>query len=133
MEFSFNFDDKRFLEGLEKGLKLGIDAIERGVFAAAEQLKNDSTDIVPFDEGFNGGLAGSAAVSKPRTLGSTIESDTTYNKVYAVKLHEDMSLNISQKNTSNGQRRSQKYLEKPMKQNAQKYGKIISDYVSQAL
>lgn len=133
MEFTFEFDDKAFLAGLDKAEDEVIAAVQAGVFAAAEQLKNDSTNIVPFDKGFFGGLASTARASNPKLSANEVESEVSYNKDYAVRLHEDMSLNISQQNTSSGQKRSQKYLEKPMKQNAPKYGKIISDHVSQAL
>jgi hypothetical protein len=56
-----------------------------------------------------------------------------YNKDYAARMHEDMSLNIRQTFAGAGGRRQQKYLEKPAKENAAKYGTILRDAFNESL
>lgn len=131
--FGIDFDFGSLFAGLDKLLKVTEDAAMRGVFAGGEVLRADSVAIVPFDRGFNGGLAGSAS-TQPPTLAEMdmVETIVGYNMPYAAKLHEDMTLHINQRWAS-GQHRQQKYLEKPMKENASKYGKIIADTIHQTL
>ena len=123
---SFTFDDSEFQEGLKAYEKLALSALLAGMVVSTDSLLRDSTDIVPFDKGFSGGLASTATKTNPKFDGATAESTYGYNKSYAARLHEDLSLNISQRRSSPGQTRSQKYLEKPMKENAKKYGKLIA-------
>ncbi len=115
------------LDALSKGV---VEAVMKGLFLGGEQLRADSVMIVPFDKGFNGGLAGSASTQLPVNLGDSCEVTVGYNMPYAARLHEDMTLHINQKNTVGGQTRRQKYLETPAKENAEKYGKILSDAVT---
>lgn len=126
-EFKFNSSD--FEKGLSKYSERAQNALLAGLAAAADALLEDSTDIVPFDKGFSGGLASTASKVDPKFSGTTAEVTVGYNKVYAARLHEDMSLKIVQRNTVSGQKRSQKYLENPMKQNAEKYAKIMADTI----
>lgn len=132
MEFHIDWNIDGLLRRLDKLEKDVVKELQKALVAAGEQLRGDSVDIVPFDKGFNGGLASTARTSDPRFYSDGMEIEVTYNKEYAVKVHEDMSLNISQKNTVGGQRRQQKYLEKPMKENAEKYGKIVADQLRSA-
>ena len=106
-----------------------LEAIDKGLVASADALLADSTDIVPFDKGFNGGLASTANKTKPFANNGKRAISVGYNKSYAVRLHEDLTLKISQRNTS-GQRRQQKFLEKPLKENGSKYSSIISKILS---
>lgn len=133
MQFDINWNIDGFLKGLDRAEKEVLKELQRAMVAAGEALRYDSLDIVPFDKGFNGGLAGTARTSDPKNEPDGISVDVTYNKEYAVKVHEDMTLNISQKNTVGGQKRQQKYLEKPMKENAEKYGKMVADHLRNAL
>jgi hypothetical protein len=123
----FDFDDSEFRRGMNRAEETTKKAAGRAAFAAAEALRGDSVNIVPFDQGFFGGLASTARTSNPKNTPSGAESDVTYNKEYAVRVHEDMTLRINQKRTINGQRRQQKYLEKPMRENTEKYGKIMAE------
>lgn len=132
LEFTF-YDDEfnREIRKLSKEFESAAKTapVGKAVFLVAETLRGDSTDIVPFDRGFNGGLASTANSLDPRRTSSGVESGVSYNKDYAVKVHEDMTLRISQEKAVKGQRRQQKYLEKPMKENAQKYGKLMADAI----
>ncbi len=119
------------MDELQKGV---IEAIMKGLFIAGEQLRADSVMIVPFDKGFNGGLAGSASTQLPVDEGGGLLSSTVgYNMPYAAKMHEDMTLHIKQTNTVGGQTRRQKYLETPAKENAEKYGSILHVTFNEAL
>lgn len=133
MQFDINWNLGDFFKGLDKAEKVVIDELRRGLVAAGEALRYDSLDIVPFDKGFNGGLAGTARTSDPKNEPDGVSVEVSYNKDYAVKVHEDMTLNINQTNTASGQKRQQKYLEKPMKENAEKYGKMVADHLRSAL
>lgn len=132
--FGIQFDASGLIKGLDELGKAVINAIMKGLFLSGEQLRSDSVMIVPFDKGFNGGLAGSASTQLPVDDGmGNLEVTVGYNMPYAAKLHEDMTLHIKQTNTVAGQKRQQKYLEKPAKENAQKYGTIIRDSFNEAL
>ncbi len=126
---SIDFDFGAFNNALKELGKDIDDVANRGLMEAGEQLRGDSTAIVPFDKGFNGGLAGSASVQFDGELSVIVG----YNMPYASRLHEDMTLNISQKFAGNGGARQQKYLEKPARENAQKYGRIFSESISKLL
>lgn len=130
--FDIDFDPSGFFDNIDEVLKIGKRTLGAGVLAAAEALKGDSTDRVPFDRGFAGGLASTARASNPKFSDDEVSSEVSYNLPQAVTLHEDMSLNIKQRNTTNGQQRQQKYLEGPMKEFAKDYGKIMSIYFSKA-
>jgi len=133
-KFSIDFDFSGMNKGFDELGKAVIEAMMKGLFLAGEQLRADSVMIVPFDKGFAGGLAGSASTQLPVDDGSgNPEVTVGYNMPYAARLHEDMTLHIKQTNTVGGQHRQQKYLETPAKENAQKYGKILSDNFTDAL
>lgn len=121
--FGIDFDFTAFNGKLDELGKAVVEIIKKALIESGEQLRGDSVNIVPFKRGFNGGLAGSASTQ--------LENDETvivgYNMPYAAKMHEDMTLNISQKYAGSGNRRQQKYLEKPARENAQKYGRILAD------
>lgn len=130
--FGIDFDFSSFDKSLTQLGKDVIFIIKKALVEAGEQLRGDSTAIVPFQRGFNDGLAGSA--STKIDISNSFESQggehgvmVGYNMPYAARLHEDMTLNISQKFAGSGGRRQQKYLEKPARENAQKYGKILSE------
>lgn len=125
----FNINDENFKKGLDKFEKIATKEAEKAVYAAAEQLRGDSMNMAPFDRGTAGGLVSTANTTKAKKVGGDIVCSVGYNKKYAVKLHEDMSLKINQKNTKAGQSRGQKYLEKPMKENLKNYFRIITDYL----
>lgn len=116
---------KDFFSRMKQYIGLSERALDSGLVASADSLLADSTDIVPFDKGFNGGLASTANKTQPFADNGTRSIKVGYNKSYAVKLHEDLTLKISQRNTS-GKRRQQKFLEKPLKENGKKYSEIIS-------
>lgn len=121
--FGIDFDFKAFNGKLDELGKAVIEVVKKALIESGEQLRGDSVNIVPFQRGFSGGLAGSASTQ--------LEDNETvivgFNMPYAARLHEDMSLNISQKFAGTGGRRQQKYLEKPARENAQKYGRILAD------
>ncbi len=126
------------LSGLTKGLdelgKAVVQSLLKSLFLAGEALRADSVMIVPFDKGFSGGLAGSASTQLPTMEGEGIvEVIVGYNMPYAARLHEDMTLHIKQTNTVAGQKRGQKYLENPAKENAEKYGSILHDAFNETL
>lgn len=121
--FGIDFDFKAFNGSLDELGKGVIEVLRKALIESGEQLRGDSVAIVPFKRGFAGGLAGSASTQ--------LENDESvivgFNMPYAARLHEDMSLKISQKFAGNGGQRQQKYLEKPARENAQKYGRILAD------
>lgn len=117
---------KDFSSRMKDYLSLADKGLDAGLVASADALLADSTDIVPFDKGFNGGLASTANKTKPFSDGASRSISVGYNKSYAVRLHEDFTLKIKQRNTSGGQRRQQKFLEKPLKENGKKYSDIIA-------
>lgn len=130
MATSFQFDDSSLRRGFQRYGSEGTKALLAGCAAGGDMMLAAATDIVPFDKGFNGGLAGSASKVEPRISGDEIEVEIGFNKSYAARLHEDMSLVISQKRTSGGQRRSQKYLEIPLKRDAEKFGRVVASILS---
>lgn len=131
---SIDFDFSSFNGKLDELWQAVLTLIDPAVFLAGEALRADSVQIVPFDKGFNGGLAGSSSTEKSVRESDTVISATVgYNKVYAAKLHEDMTLHIKQTHAVAGQPRQQKYLEKPARENAQKYGKMLNDSLSSLL
>lgn len=132
LRFEFNF--KQFEGKLDELDKAVTDALMRALVVAGQELLGDSTAIVPFRRGFNGGLAGSASTEQPvsESGGKELSIEVGYNKEYAARLHEDLSLNISQKFAGKGARQ-QKYLEKPARENAEKYGRILSDAFNASL
>jgi len=115
------------MRDFEKKYKVARDA---GIVAAGNKLMSDSTEIAPFDKGFSGGLVSTAKMSDAVAEAGEVKVSVSYNKAYAVRLHEDMKLKISQKNAANGKTRGQKYLEKPMKENGKEYLKIINKFIS---
>lgn len=130
--FGIDFDFKAFNGKLDELGKAVIGVMKKSLIEAGEQLRGDSTAIVPFKRGFAGGLAGSASTkidieNSFETNGGEHSVIVGYNMPYAARLHEDMTLNISQKFAGTGGRRQQKYLEKPARENAQRYGKLLSD------
>ena len=128
------FDGSELIKGLDTLSDAVLRFIKEGLFVSGEELRADSVMIVPFNKGFNGGLAGSSNTQVPVTnLDGGLEVSVGYNMPYAARLHEDMTLHIKQTNTVAGQVRRQKYLETPAKENADKYGRIISDHVTEAL
>ena len=110
---------KDFENKMSNYMKLFNKELDRGLIASADALLKDSTSIAPFDRGFAGGLVSTANKTEPRNG----EIMVGYNKEYAVRLHEDMSLKIKRG-------RTQKFLENPMKNNGSKYGNIINDFIS---
>ena len=130
----FEFNVKEFEGKLDELDKLVTDSIMRALVITGEDLRNDAVAIVPFRMGFNGGLAGSASTEQPieEDGGKMLSVTVGFNKPYAAKMHEDMSLSISQR-FAGAQPRQQKYLEKPARENADKYGRILRDAVSDSL
>lgn len=129
---SLEWDDSDFRKRISQYKHISEDAIRRGLFAAGEDLRGESLKIVPFDRGVNGGLASTANTLHPTAIGSTmLETVVGYNRIYAARLHEDMTLVISQKKAK-GARRSQKYLEIPLKRDKDKYGKILAKLMKEA-
>ena len=101
--------------------------VVKGVVIASQALLRDSQDIVPFDTGF---LQKSGSAGQPKRVGDTITAEVGYNTEYAAKLHEDLTLNISQiKASKSGKARQQKYLEQPMKENAEKYTSMMTQTI----
>lgn len=125
--FGIDFDFKTFNGSLDKLAKDAEGIFRKALIEAGEQLRLDSVAIVPFKRGFAGGLAGSASTQLEIEEGSVQSVIVGYNMPYAARLHEDMTLNISQKFAGSGARRQQKYLEKPRMQNDAKYRKILSE------
>ncbi len=131
--FSVEFDFSEFNGKLDQLGKIVIDEMMKSVWLAGEALRGDSVEIVPFDHGFDGGLAGSASTEKAEMESAGVISATVgYNKVYAAKLHEDMTLHIKQTHAGAAPRQ-QKYIENPARENAEKYGRIIHDGLARAL
>ncbi len=129
-----DFDMGGLFAGLDKLNEAVYHSLLASLFIAGEALRADSTQIVPFDKGFNGGLAGSSSTERAVDEGGGIISATVgYNMPYAARLHEDMTLHISQKHAGAGAARQQKYLEKPAKENAEKYGSILMQSFNDAL
>lgn len=129
--FSMKIDSSEFEAGLDKYLATVIDQLMAGVFGAGEALKGDAIQRAPFKRGGAGGLISTASVEKPIVTDKEIEAKVGFNKVYATKLHEDMTLKIKQTFAA-GIPRSQKYLETPMKQNAKTYGRLLADFMKDA-
>lgn len=125
--FSIDFDFKKFNGSLDKLAKDAERIFRKALIEAGEQLRLDSVAIVPFKRGFAGGLAGSASTQLEIEEGSVQSVIVGYNMPYAARLHEDMTLNISQKFAGTGKRRQQKYLEKPRMENDEKYRRILSE------
>lgn len=129
MSFSVNWNDGEFKKNMDKLVSSFSNPsvsspVGKGVLLAGQALLRDSQDIVPRD---SDKLFLSGSADKPYRKAGEISIDVTYNTDYAVKVHEDLTLNISQrKRSASGESRQQKYLEKPMKQNGEKYGSIIA-------
>ena len=132
--FGIDFDLSALNIGLDELNKAVIESVLKGLFISGEALRADSVMLVPFDKGFNGGLAGSASTQLPiEAEDGILEVTVGYNMPYAARLHEDMTLHIKQTNTVAGQKRQQKYLENPAKENAEKYGTILHEAFYEAL
>lgn len=127
--FSADFNLGDFFKNLDALTNVTVELLQKGVFLQGEALRGDSMNMAPFDKGTAGGLISTANTTDPRLNGDNVECQVGYNKEYAVKVHEDMTLKIRQKNTVAGQVRAQKYLERPMRENAEKYGKILADFL----
>lgn len=125
--FGIDFDFKAFNGKLDDLGKAVVGVVNKALIEAGEQLRGDSAAIVPFKRGFAGGLAGSASTQLETATGGMQSVMVGFNMPYAARLHEDMTLNISQKYAGGGKRRMQKYLETPARENAQKYGKILAE------
>lgn len=125
--FGIDFDFEAFNGSLDELGKAAIEVFKKALIEAGEQLRGDSVAIVPFQRGFAGGLAGSASTQLEIVDGQVQSVIVGYNMPYAARLHEDMTLNISQKFAGTGGRRQQKYLEKPRMENDEKYRRILSD------
>jgi len=125
-----NFNTDKLIRGFKEYSQKFNNVLLKALNLAGDALLKDSTGIVPFQRGFSGGLASTASKKDPEKHGETVEIQVGYNKTYAARLHEDMSLNISQKNAGKGGRRQQKYIEIPMKKNGKNYGRIIANNLS---
>ena len=132
MSFSINWNDGEFKKNMDKIIKAfnnpsTSSPVGKGVLLAGQALLRDSQDIVPRDTDT---LFLSGNADKVKRGAGGIEIDVGYNTEYAVKVHEDLTLNISQRKASkSGKRRQQKYLEQPMKENGDKYGTIIAQTI----
>lgn len=90
-----------------------------GLKDAAEFLLDEAKKLVPIDEGT---LENSGNTSVDE---ASMESTVYFDTPYAVKQHEDMSL----QHTGN---RQAKYLETPAKENRKKLIEIVADSIKEA-
>lgn len=129
MSFSIDWNDGEFQKHIDKLQKAFEKAtptspVGKGVLLAGQALLRDAQDIVPFDVGT---LQKRGSADKVYSDKGDIAIDVGFNTDYAAKVHEDLTLNISQRKASkSGKPRQQKYLENPMKENGSKYGNIIA-------
>lgn len=107
----------RIIDGIDADLVQGINlAAERGLALALE--------LVPFDKGFSGGLAGSGAVE--RATDPEEGAAIVFNTPYAARLHEHPEYNFSKDSNPNAQG---KYLEDAVVRNKKELGDIIRKQV----
>lgn len=134
--FSINWNNGEFQKNIDKIIRAFeradvMSPVGKGVFLAGQALLADAQDIVPFDTGF---LQKSGQADRVYKDNGDIAIDIAFNSDYAAKLHEDLTLNISQIRASgSGKARQQKYLENPMKENGEKYGNIIARTIINSL
>lgn len=129
MSFSIDWNDGEFKKNIDKLERAFKDAsptspVGKGVLLAGQRLLADAQDIVPFDKGT---LQKTGSADRLRLEQGEVTIDVGFNTDYAAKVHEDLTLNISQRRASkSGKPRQQKYLENPMKENGNLYGSIIA-------
>lgn len=85
----------------------------------SEDILNQSVKLAPLDEG---GLRESGSVTPAKKEGNEIAAYVGYSKEYALKMHEDVY-------TPSTPGTGRKYLEKPIKQNAQKYADYFAEKI----
>jgi hypothetical protein len=132
----FNWNDGEVKKNFEKIIRDFTDGqagspVVKGVVIASQALLRDAQEIVPFDKGF---LQKSGSTTQPKKVGDEVSADVGFNMPYAAKLHEDLTLNISQiKGSKSGKARQQKYLEGPMKENGEKYASMMTKTMAEYL
>ena len=122
--------DIKGLKEVYKELKITADEIEKaafqGVRGLAEEIKTESQNRVPIDS---------------HTLQETADVDydyankiatVFYNTPYALKQHEDASLDHSESQRIHGQGEA-KYLERPFNERSQELEKYVSEWVYKTL
>lgn len=88
-------------------------AVGRGLYQAASHIRNESNNIAPLDEGTLTQTSGVDVDTANR------QASIYYTQPYARRLHESQSMNIRRG-------RQNKYLEKPMIEQADTVQKIIA-------
>lgn len=139
---SIEFDISGLLGGLERSKKQVIKAAEVGVHDATDSLLNTSRDLAPHDKGTLRLTAGTSV----EVNGDVVEGEVYYNATetdeynarvnYALITHElhsgDGFSGIAYKDpTTPGT--TPKYLERPLKQNAEEYRDIIANAIREGL
>lgn len=129
MSLTIKWDDGQFKKNINKIERAFADPstsgpVGKGTLLAGQALLHDAQDIVPFD---TGDLKNSGNADKVVRAPGGMQIEVGFNRDYAAEVHENMKLNISQRKASkSGLPRQQKYLEKPMKENGEKYGNILA-------
>ncbi|WP_110930596.1 hypothetical protein [Paenibacillus bouchesdurhonensis] len=139
---SIEFDISGLLGGLERSKNQVIKAAEVGVHDATDSLLNTSRDLAPHDKGTLRLTAG----TNVEVNGDVVEGEVYYNATetdeydarvnYALITHElhsgDGFSGIAYKDpTTPGT--TPKYLERPLKQNAEEYRDMIAKAIREGL
>ncbi|AIF45430.1 MULTISPECIES: hypothetical protein [Virgibacillus] len=96
--------------------------MKKGVDTSTEDLLSQSKNLAPLDEG---GLRENGSTTPAKVSRHDITGEVGYSKEYALRMHEDMY----QPSTPGTGR---KYLEKPTKENEEKYADYLGSLVGDA-
>lgn len=153
-DFSIKWDGlDELLKGLDKAADEVIKAIEEGVNDAASDLLSKAQQLAPR---LTGDLEGSGHLGKLQNTGAGIQRRVIFSTPYALRRHEEpyrpgkhMEYGLNgekvgyiivgrgpitrSKASVDGMRPGRKYLERPLKKNADKYQKHIADKVKEVL
>lgn len=120
---------EEFARELQRLTEEGLRNTEVGINEIAEDLLSTSQKLAPLDDG---GLMENGTVEKATKTGSEITAKVGYNKVYALKMHENfysLGATSSRKPSFDGMRVGRKFLEQPVIQNGDKYADHLAKRV----
>lgn len=141
---SIDFDFSGFLNGIDRTKETLVKAAENGVTDATNSLLNTSRNLAPLSDG--GGVLRMSGHSEVNTSGDVVEGEVFYSATetnksgerinYALITHElhsgDGFSGIRFKDpTTPGT--TPKYLERPLKQNAEVYREMIAKAIREGL
>jgi len=122
----------------DKGFKKLIDSqippeLEKGIFAALNELLRDAKVEPPQAPKDVGDLWGSAKVDKPKTTKRDVIGVAGFNIVYAARWHEAAPNTVRWTRDKGASRPGPKYLEKKASRFKNKYVEIVGKFVEKLL